>query len=88
MPRSAIRLALAVTLPGLTVPLSAQEIHQAVQAGELEGVVALLDADPLSLSGIRKTPVRGRTPLPQHPSRQPAAPALPYMTVLGRGPHP
>ena len=49
MLRSAIRLTLAVALPGLTVPLSAQEIHHAVQAGELERVTALLDADPAAL---------------------------------------
>ena len=60
MPRSAIRLALAVTLLGLTVPLSAQEIHQAVQAGELERVTALLDADPAALEMLDEN---GRTPM-------------------------
>ena len=60
MPRSAIRLALAVTLLGLTAPLSAQEIHQAVQAADLDRVATLVDADPASL---QRTNENGLIPL-------------------------
>lgn len=60
MLRSVTRPILAVALLGFAVPLPAQEIHQAVQEGDLDRVVALLDGDPASVGAVDE---QERTPI-------------------------